>query len=155
MLFAEINEKETCRMIDHFFKYRLDHYLNLSGNRRYALRSPMITGMPKANSNINRQDETMMRIFHAEKVVQSVSKSINNCTNTTDKPYKSILIGYYFDLLPLNKVGDKVGYKGSKLSRLKRQALLEFSDRFTGIQQANKVEPLIDLTVYDSDLKGL
>lgn len=151
MFFAEIDEDETCRQTRHFFNKTLDYYLNLSSKRRFNLSSPIITGMPKTKSNVNNQDRAMMRIFYAEKIVDCVSDAVNSCNNDSSKPYKAILVGCYFDHLSLVQIGKQIGYTSrqqSKLSNLKNEALLEFAERFEGIQQAKQIEPPIKLIAY-------
>ena len=148
MLFVEVDDKETCRQVKHFFNKRFDHYLNLSGNRRFNLKSPIINGMPKADRNINRQDLMMLRIFHAQKIVECVSDAINECTNTVDKPYKAILIGSYFEHKTLTQIRKELGFTShqqTKLSNLKNKALIEFAERFEGSQQRKEVEPMVKL----------
>lgn len=148
MTLGEIDKRKTLDATRNFLDKRLDHYLNMSGSRRFELKSPIISNTPPTKTNVNKQDQIMMNIFYAESIVGAVAKTIDKCSNDNRHPYKAILIDFYISRLTFGQVAIRVGYSYGYTKRLRNNALIEFAERFTTQQVLDNIDPVINLIAY-------
>lgn len=147
-LLKPINKRATLMNTRKFLANDLNEYLTLSNDNRADLKSPNIDGQPKA-PYYDSNDSRIIRIMEAQKIINCVSISIQNCLDSSRAPYKTILISYFIDGLNMIQVQDKLGLSASRTASLKSKALLEFAERFTTAQFLNQVSNPIKLIVYN------
>lgn len=146
-LLKTINKKETLKNTRRFLMNDLNDYLMLSNDNRLILKSPNIDGQPKAH-NFDSNDSQILRIIDAQKIIQAVNSSIQNCSDSSKQPYKTIIVSYFIDGLSMFQVSDKIGLCDSRTRALKNKALIEFAERFTTAQFFNQVSNPVKLIVY-------
>ena len=122
----EIDEKATASNAREFLTRKLDKYLALAVAQRENLKSPSITGMPKAAPVGNATEDHFLDVIIAEATIDCVKRAIANCTLTS----RNILTLCYLDCLTDWKVAQRLDYSPSRYNDLKRKALCEFAGRY-------------------------
>ena len=108
----------------------------------YSISSPIINGMPKANSKYNESFEKLMDCYNEIlELLYNLQREQNKITciliqmRDNPKPYRSLLTYYYVDGLSLEETSVKINYSYQKTSTMKKIAL----DKFDEICQNAKV----------------
>lgn len=122
----DIDDQATASKVRKFLTKDLDKYLALSGAQRDNLKSPTITGMPKATPVGNATEDHFLDVIIAEVTIDCVKRAIANCTLTS----RNILTLCYLDCLTDWKVAQRLDYSPSRYNDLKRKALCEFAGRY-------------------------
>lgn len=122
----DIDTQATASKVRKFLTKDLDKYLALAGEQRDNLKSPSITGMPKAQPVGNATEDHFLDVHIAEKTIDCVTRAISNCTATS----RALLTLCYLDCLTDWKVAERLDYSPSRFKDLKRQALCEFAGRY-------------------------
>lgn len=147
---------ETARNANSFLKKNFQHYLNLSGMHRNQLSSPQLSlapGSTNAQNGIEKSviDEIQDRIDIAEpaqRAVSAVYKSMDNCTNTMQKPYRAILLGIYVQEKTIPELAIQTSLAERTVNKKKQFALYEFADRLTYWKKIFDCGFLPELRVY-------
>ena len=143
-----INAKQTRCNTSDFLRNKLDHYLNYCNRKRESIYSLDVKNT-KVDTSLNTDlANQYVEIFYSQKIVSCVADALNNCTQTTGKPYKKFLIDRYLHLLNMEDIAIKYSFSRSTATRMDNKALLEFADKFLFSQLMNQVSPVIDLHVY-------
>lgn len=122
----DIDTKATAENARQFLAHDLDKYLALAGEQRDGLKSPAITGMPKAKPVGNSTEDSYIRVITATAIVDCVKRAIANCSQLS----REILTLCYLDCLADWKIAQRMNYSFSRYKDLKRQALCEFAGRY-------------------------
>lgn len=122
----DIDDQATASKVRKFLTKDLDKYLALAGAQRENLKSPSITGMPKAAPVGNATEDHFLDVIIAEATIDCVKRAIANCTFTS----RDILTLCYLDCLTDWKVAQRLDYSPSRYNDLKRKALCEFAGRY-------------------------
>lgn len=122
----DIDTQATAARVRKFLTKDLDKYLALAGEQRENLKSPSITGMPKAQPVGNSTEDHFLDVHIAEKTIDCVTRAISNCTATS----RTLLTLCYLDCLTDWKVAERLDYSPSRFKDLKRRALCEFAGRY-------------------------
>lgn len=143
-----INVKQTRCNTRDFLRNKLDHYLNYCNRKRESIYSLDVKNT-KVDASLNTDlANQYVEIFYSQKIVSCVADALNNCTQTTGKPYKKFLTDRYLHLLNMEDIDIKYSFSRSTATRMDNKALLEFADKFLFSQLINQVCPVIDLHIY-------
>lgn len=141
----DIDCQATAHKVTQFLDKKLDHYLALSGKRRFDLKSPIIDGMPKAPTKGNASENRMIAIWFAEQVVDCVGCAMRNMTQESQK----ILLNRYSDQMLTYTIAQELSISSATYSRKQERALCEFADRFEyQVVKHGIVKEVNDLHVY-------
>lgn len=141
----DIDCQATAHKVTQFLDKKLDHYLALSGKRRFDLKSPIIDGMAKAPTKGNASENRMIAIWFAEQVVDCVGCAMRNMTQESQK----ILLNRYSDQMLTYTIAQELSISSATYSRKQEQALCEFADRFEyQVVKHGIVKEVNDLHVY-------
>lgn len=145
-LHLEIDPQKTANKVAEFLDKKLDHYLALSGKRRFDLKSPSMDGMPKPPSHRNSSEDRMLNIWLAEKVVECVGLAMRNMT----KESQQVMMKRYSDNMTVYNIATELNYSASTYTRRREKALCEFADRFEYQVVCHGIENEVqDLHVYE------
>lgn len=101
-------------------------------------------------SSTPRKDATadyFLMIKEANEQYRSAMNAINDCRNDQRHPYKKIL-EVEFKGLPYRERLEAVGYEQNSYYTKRKDALLEFADKFLISQIVGNVENILDLHIY-------
>ena len=141
----DIDCQATAHKVTQFLDKKLDHYLALSGKRRFDLKSPIIDGMAKAPTKGNASENRMIAIWFAEQVVDCVGCAMRNMTQESQK----ILLNRYSDQMLTYTIAQELSISSATYSRKQERALCEFADRFEyQVVKHGIVKEVNDLHVY-------
>lgn len=139
----DIDTKATASNVRRFLTHDLSRYLSLAGAQRTNLKSPLISGMPKAAPAGNATEDHFLDVVTAERVVNCVKLAIAGCTLVS----KQILTYRYLDGQEDWQVAKRLDYSYSRYKDLKRFALCEFAGRYRHQTMKAELETQ-DLNVY-------
>lgn len=139
-LHLEIDSQKTAKNVARFLDKKLDHYLALSGKRRFDLKSPEIDGMPKPVAHGNASENRMLNIWLAENVVECVGMAIRNMNIES----RRILIKRYSESMTVYNIATELNYSASTYTRRREKALCEFADRFEYQVIRHQIEGEVD-----------
>lgn len=115
-------EKKTIKQVKQFFKKDYPRYKQLSV---FAdLGSVNFDGV-KSSSNINHQEQRMVKAIEAKRIVKLVDTIIDNIC---DSRYKTILKKCYLQNVPKWQVENELMYSHSMFFELQNRALLLFAE---------------------------
>lgn len=106
----DFDRDATADNVRHFFNYRLESYLRLSGANRADLKSPTLSLAGSGTPVGNAAETKMTNIIEAEAVCQSVAKAIDNCSHRAKQPSYTVLKECYIDGLKDFIVAQHVGF---------------------------------------------
>ena len=151
MNFSKPDRAKTYENVRYFFKNNktFDHYLEFSGENRFDIKSPRLEPTGTNKTNFNTKENEMMKILHAQKIVYCVGVTINQCMNTPRRPYKKILIENFINLNTVSNISSMIGYSFSQTQKLKKEACIEFAQRFWSVQYQNNVSDVINLLAFN------
>lgn len=72
--------------------------------------------------------------------------ALNDCQNASKKPYRTILIDYFFKSFKVHKIMAKIGYSERQYYRFEKSAIREFSDLFKHYQVKMNLNEVVKLT---------
>lgn len=120
-------EKKTIKQVKQFFKKDYPRYKQLSV---FAdLSSATFDGV-NSSSNINHQEQRMVKVIEAKNIVEMVNTIIDNIC---DSRYKTILKKCYLQNVPKWQVENELMYSHSMFFELQNRALLLFAKLFEEI----------------------
>lgn len=149
---------ETANKANIFLKKDFQHYLNLSGMHRNQLSSPRLSLAPGSTNALNGIEKSLIDEIQdridiadpAQRAVSAIYKSMDNCTQTMLKPYRSILLGLYVEEKTIMEVAIETSLADSTIKKKKQPALCEFADRLIYWKKEFKCEFLPDLRVWQT-----
>ena len=145
-LHLDIDPQKTAKRVADFLDKKLDHYLALSGKRRFDLQSPSMDGMPKPASHGNSSEDRMLNIWLAENVVECVGLAMRNMTRDSQQ----VMTKRYSDSMTVYNIASELNYSASTYTRGREKALCEFADRFEYQVVRHGIENEVrDLHVYE------
>lgn len=128
---------ETARNANSFLKKNFQHFLNLSGMHRNQLSSPQLSLAPGSTNALNGVEKSVIDEVQdsidiqdpAKRAVSAIYRSMDNCTETMQKPYRTILLGVYVEEKTIIEMSLQTSLAESTVKRKKAEALNEFADR--------------------------
>lgn len=147
---------ETARNANSFLKKNFQHFLNLSGMHRNQLSSPQLSLAPGSTNALNGVEKNMIDEVQddiniaepAKRAVSAIYRSMDNCTNTMQKPYRTILLGVYVEEKTIPELAIQTSLAERTVNKKKSLALYEFADRLTYWKRVFDCEFLPDLRAY-------
>ena len=147
---------ETARNANSFLKKKFQHYLNLSGMHRNQLSSPQLSLAPGSTNALNGIEKNMIDEAQddidiaepARRAVSAIYRSMDNCTNTMQKPYRAILLGVYVEEKTIIEISLQTSLAESTVKRKKAEALSEFADRLIYWKKEFNCDFLPELRVW-------
>ena len=115
-------EKKTIKQVKQFFKRDYPRYKQLSV---FADLSSVNFDGVKSSSNINHQEQRMVKAIEAKNIVEIVNAIVDNIC---DSRYKTILKKCYLQNVPKWQVQNKLMYSRSTFFNLQNRALLLFAE---------------------------
>lgn len=115
-------EKKTIKQVKQFFKKDYPRYKQLSV---FADLSSVTFDGVKSSSNINRQEQRMVKAIEAKRIVKLVDTIIDNIC---DSRYKTILKKCYLQNVPKWQVENELMYSHAMFFELQNRALLLFAE---------------------------
>lgn len=124
----------------HFFKYEFNHVCCLAGLHPMDLVPSNLANLhPCKNGDRNE-------VFgEAINYAYCVALALNACDDSNKKPYRTILIDYFFKLQSDHKIMAGIGYSSAQYYRFKREARHEFADWFVYYQCKMKFDEAVKL----------
>lgn len=126
--------KEETRDVKLFLKKDFWHYLNLGGINYNQLSSPQLTFTPNTHSYTNGTEKRLIDdISEAERstyVATTIIIAFKDCTDIEGRRHKSILEDYYIKELTNQAVAIRYNLSDWQYKKAKRNALIEFTERF-------------------------
>ena len=127
-------ETEETRDVNLFLKKDFWHYINLGGINYNQLSSPQLTFTPNTHSYTNGTEKRLIDdISEAERstyVATTIIIAFKDCTDIEGQRHKSILEDYYIKELTNQAIAIRVNLSDWKYKKAKRNALIEFTERF-------------------------
>lgn len=105
-------------------------------------RLDLITGGGRVDqlTNLSKND----RLVFYQSIFKLTWLTINELENTRQKPYKTIITGYYIDHIEMKDIRQKIGYCKNATNKKHNEALKSFAETFKQEQIKNKVYPLLE-----------
>ena len=126
--------KEETRDVNLFLKKYFWHYLNLGGINYNQLSSPQLTFTPNTHSYTNGTEKRLIDdMSEAERstyVATTIIIAFKDCTDIEGRRHKSILEDYYIKELTNQAVAIRYNLSDWQYKKAKRNALIEFTERF-------------------------
>ena len=126
--------KEETRDVKLFLKKDCWHYLNLGGINYNQLSSPQLTFTPNTHSYTNGTEKRLIDdMSEAERstyVATTIIIAFKDCTDIEGRRHKSILEDYYIKELTNQAVAIRYNLSDWQYKKAKRNALIEFTERF-------------------------
>lgn len=96
----------------------------------------------KVTTQIDLNDKSQTGYY--KNVLAITWLTINELENTRQKPYKTIITGYYIDHIAMKDIRQKIGYCKNATNKKHNEALKSFAETFKQEQIKNKVYPLLE-----------
>ncbi|WP_229265766.1 ArpU family phage packaging/lysis transcriptional regulator [Lactobacillus crispatus] len=126
--------KEETRDVNLFLKKDFWHYLNLGGINYNQLSSPQLTFTPNTHSYTNGTEKRLIDdMSEAERstyIATTIIIAFKDCTDIEGRRHKSILEDYYIKELTNQAVAIRYNLSDWQYKKAKRNALIEFAERF-------------------------
>ena len=126
--------KEETRDVNLFLKKDFWHYLNLGGINYNQLSSPQLTFTPNTHSYTNGTEKRLIDdMSEAERstyIATTIIIAFKDCTDIEGRRHKSILEDYYIKELTNQAVAIRNNLSYWQYKKAKRNALIEFAERF-------------------------
>lgn len=126
--------KEETRDVKLFLKKDFWHYLNLGGINYNQLSSPQLTFTPNTHSYTNGTEKRLIDdMSEAERstyIATTIIIAFKDCTDIEGRRHKSILEDYYIKELTNQAVAIRYNLSDWQYKKAKRNALIEFTERF-------------------------
>ena len=122
----EVDEVATRKNVKKFFEKILPRLIMLSGLDSTQLKSPTLSDMPTSKPVGNSNEEKIINMLEAQRIVKEVIKSMKYVRSHGS----TILYDTYVLNIDNWKTADKIGYGHARYQDLKNQALLDFADTF-------------------------
>ncbi|QHJ77600.1 MAG: hypothetical protein [Bacteriophage sp.] len=124
----DIDQRATAENVKRFFRNDFEKYILRSGYHRTDLTSPQLDPTGIMGHGGNSAENKMAIIFDAQDKCKAVYHAIDQCFDSTQQPFRTILKSLYIDELKDWQVAAKVQYSDSRYNELKKYALCQFAD---------------------------
>lgn len=126
--------QEIKKDVRQFLRKDFWHYINLGGINYNQLSSPQLTFTPNTHSYTNGTEKHLIDdMSEAERstyIATTIIIAFKDCTDIEGRRHKSILEDYYIKDLTNQAVAIRVNLTESQYKKAKRNALIEFTERF-------------------------
>ena len=120
--------------VKKFLKDDFWHYINLGGIQYNQLSSPQLTFTPNTHSYTNGTEKRLIDdMSEAERstyIATTIIIAFKDCTDIEGRRHKSILEDYYIKDLTNQAVAIRYNLSDWQYKKAKRNALIEFTERF-------------------------
>lgn len=144
---SKIDQEKTAQNVKAFFTDDFKHYLNLANKHLSDISSPTLdpnnTG---GHDGLNHQDERMVVNLDAQNCVKAVNHTLNSCSY----PSNTILYLYFIKKMSNDSIAQRLGYQSTRFIEIKKEALVEFAERFDFWRQEDKTS-MEDLRVFERE----
>ncbi len=124
----DIDQTKTAEKVKCFFKNDFERYILRAGYHRTDLSSPQLDQTGIMGHYGNSAENKMATIFEAQHKCQAVYHAIDQCFDSAQQPFRTILKALYIDKMKDWQVAAKVQYSDSRYNDLKKYALCQFAD---------------------------
>ncbi|WP_195923359.1 hypothetical protein [Lactobacillus crispatus] len=126
--------QEIKKDVRQFLRKDFWHYLNLGGINYNQLSSPQLTFTPNTHSYTNGTEKRLIDdMSEAERstyIATTIIIAFKDCTDIEGRRHKSILEDYYIKDLTNQAVAIRYNLSDWQYKKAKRNALIEFAERF-------------------------
>lgn len=126
--------QEIKKDVRQFLRKDFWHYINLGGINYNQLSSPQLTFTPNTHSYTNGTEKRLIDdMSEAERstyVATTIIIAFKDCTDIEGRRHKSILEDYYIKELTNQAVAIRYNLSDWQYKKAKRNALIEFAERF-------------------------
>lgn len=126
--------QEIKKDVRQFLRKDFWHYINLGGINYNQLSSPQLTFTPNTHSYTNGTEKRLIDdMSEAERstyIATTIIIAFKDCTDIEGRRHKSILEDYYIKDLTNQAVAIRYNLSDWQYKKAKRNALIEFTERF-------------------------
>ena len=142
---SKINKTKTAEAVKSFFADDFNHYLNLANKHLSDISSPTLDpNNVSGYDHRNHIDEKMVVNIDAQNCVKAVNHTISSCSY----PSGTILYLYFIKKMSNDNIAKRLGYQSTRFIEMKREALVEFAERFDYWRQIDHAS-IDDLRVFE------
>lgn len=139
----DIDKKATIKNTLDFITNKMPRLANFGSIKGVNYSRVKVTSSAKSSATT----DYFLMIKEASEQFQCARNAINDCRNDQRHPYKKILENE-FKGLPYKDRVEATGYEQNSYYTKRKEALLEFADKFLISQIVGNVEDVIDLHIY-------
>ena len=144
---SKIDQEKTAQNVKAFFTDDFKHYLNLANKHLSDISSPTLDpNNMGGHDGLNHQDERMAVNLDAQNCVKAVNHTLNSCSY----PSNTILYLYFIKKISNDSIAQRLGYQSTRFIEIKKEALVEFAERFDFWRQEDKTS-MEDLRVFEHE----
>lgn len=144
---SKIDQEKTAQNVKAFFTDDFKHYLNLANKHLSDISSPTLDpNNMGGHDGLNHQDERMVVNLDAQNCVKAVNHTLNSCSY----PSNTILYLYFIKKMSNDSIAQRLGYQSTRFIEIKKEALVEFAERFDFWRQEDKTS-MEDLRVFEHE----
>ena len=144
---SKIDREKTAQNVKSFFTDDFKHYLNLANKHLSDISSPTLDpNNMGGHDGLNHQDERMVVNLDAQNCVKAVNHTLNSCSY----PSNIILYLYFVKKMSNDSIAQRLGYQSTRFIEIKKEALVEFAERFDFWRQEDKTS-MEDLRVFEHE----
>ena len=144
---SKIDQEKTAQNVKAFFTDDFKHYLNLANKHLSDISSPTLDpNNMGGHDGLNHQDERMAVNLDAQNCVKAVNHTLNSCSY----PSNTILYLYFIKKMSNDSIAQRLGYQSTRFIEIKKEALVEFAERFDFWRQEDKTS-MEDLRVFEHE----
>lgn len=144
---SKIDQEKTAQNVKSFFTDDFKHYLNLANKHLSDISSPTLDpNNMGGHDGLNHQDERMVVNLDAQNCVKAVNHTISSC----GYPSNTILYLYFIKRMSNDSIAQRLGYQSTRFIEIKKEALVEFAERFDFWRQEDKTS-MGDLRVFENE----
>lgn len=144
---SKIDQEKTAQNVKAFFTDDFKHYLNLANKHLSDISSPTLDpNNIGGHDGLNHPDERMVVNLDAQNCVKAVNHTLNSCSY----PSNTILYLYFIKKMSNDSIAQRLGYQSTRFIEIKKEALVEFAERFDFWRQEDKTS-MKDLRVFEHE----
>ena len=144
---SKIDQEKTAQNVKAFFTDDFKHYLNLANKHLSDISSPTLDpNNMGGHDGLNHQDERMVVNLDAQNCVKAVNHTLSSCSY----PSNTILYLYFIKKMSNDSIAQRLGYQSTRFIEIKKEALVEFAERFDFWRQEDKTS-MEDLRVFERE----
>lgn len=131
----KIDASETAKVVTNFLHDDFQNLLNTAGLHRITdLSSPILSATPPDHSKENNQEKNVVDGLHeadaAKNACYAVFATINDLTQTARKPFKKVVQDVFIKGYTIERTSYDINKSTRSINNYKREALVEFANRF-------------------------
>lgn len=144
---SKIDQEKTAQNVKAFFTDDFKHYLNLANKHLSDISSPTLDpNNMGGHDGLNHQEERMVVNLDAQNCVKAVNHTLSSCSY----PSNIILYLYFIKKMSNDSIAQRLGYQSTRFIEIKKEALVEFAERFDFWRQEDKTS-MEDLRVFEHE----